>query len=274
MKKVLFSLFLSLLMMTQAHASIAVSPLRIEINANKVKANYYTTAIEVRGDSQNVMRFKIYPGYFEMGANSEVKIIDKSDSQYNLSKKIRYVPSEFTVQPGKTQKVRVNIANIKSLPDGESRGILYFEDVNSKEYNIPTGMSGIGAQMIVKTRIGVPIYIDKGNVKKDGRIEVFEVKNTSKGLFYDMKIVSTGNSKIRANGKIQISQGKKLIDEQNINEIIIGGNNQLVLHNKIDTSKLLTGQDYTIRVYFTYKDENGKPQKMIKEITYHNQGKM
>jgi len=274
MKKVLFSLFLSLMIMTQAHASIAVSPLKIEINANKVKANYVTTAIEVKGDAKDVMRFKLYSEFFDISTKNDMIMIAKSDSPYNIAKKIRFVPSEFTVQPGKTQKVRVNIANLKSLPDGESRAILYIEDVNTKEYNVPTGVSGIGAQMIVKTRIGVPVYIDAGKVQKIGDIENFEVKSTNKGLFYDLKIVSTGNSKIRANGKIQISQDKKLIDEQRVAEVVTGGNNYTLIHNKIDTSKLAAGQDYTIRVCLTYQDENGKTKKMIKEITYHNQGKM
>ena len=173
-KKILI-IALSTFLTVPAFASIAVSPMRVEINANKVRNNYVTTALEVRGDANVPVRFKATSGYFDIDDKGEAVMPETSTSPYDLSKKIRFVPAEFNVQPGKTQKLRINVANLKSLPDGESRAMLYIEDINPKEYNIPTGRAGIGAQLIVKTRMGIPVYIDRRKFNKNAKIESCEL---------------------------------------------------------------------------------------------------
>ena len=51
-------------MIMPAYASITVSPTRIEINANKIKNNYATTAIEIKGVPDKAIRYRAYTGYF------------------------------------------------------------------------------------------------------------------------------------------------------------------------------------------------------------------
>lgn len=248
-----------------AHASIVVSPTRIEINANKMKNNYVTSAVEIKGDSTKPMRFKAYTGYFKISDKSDIIFDEGKDDPYNMSSKLRFVPSEFTVPPGKAQKLRVNIANIKSLPDGESRAIIYLEDVNTKEYNVPQG-GGIGAQLILKTRVGVPVYVDKGNFTKKADVESYEIVKQKDGLYTKMKVVSTGNSRVRYNGIIQIIEGKKLLDEYPLDGAVVGGNNTYTALQKIDTAKIKKAGDYTIRLVFYYKDEKDN-RKCIKKDT-------
>jgi len=263
MKKIL-GLLTALMITLQAHASIAVAPTRIEIDANKLKTNYVTTAIEVRGDSKQPMRFRVYPGYFTINSNGEMNMDAPSD-EHDISKKIRYVPSEFNVMPGKTQKLRVNIAGISSLPDGESRAVLYLEDVNAKEFQVDTGMTGIGAQLIVKTRIGVPVYVDKGKFTRKGEIESFRVTKDGNRLLADMTIASTGNSKLRCNGKVQLAQGKKLLHEAQLAEKVISANGTLTSRDIIEMDNFTEKGEFTLRVVLSYVDENGKKQNMIKE---------
>ena len=274
LNKKILTTTLALFMTIPAFASVAVAPTRVEINANKIKNNYVTTAIEVKGDSQVPMRFKVYPGYFTIDNKGEVVMVDKAtNDSHDLSKKIRFVPSEFTVAQGKSQKVRLNIANLNQLPDGESRTMLYIEDVNPKEMNIPTGRAGIGAQLIVKTRIGVPVYIDKGKVTKDAEIEYLNIVIEKDGYYTDMKIVSKGNSKIRYAGNVQIIQGKKLITEYSIKGNVVGDNNFCINKQKIVTDKLTSGE-YTLRMVVSYCDENGKKKNIKKETNLNIQGKV
>ena len=75
MKKIL-GLIIAFAISIPAYASITVSPTRIEINANKVKNNYATTAIEVKGSSTTPMRFKAYTGYFNISDTADLKILD------------------------------------------------------------------------------------------------------------------------------------------------------------------------------------------------------
>ena len=272
MKKRLLSLILGLALAAPAYASIAVAPTRIELNANKVKNNYITTVVEVRGSSKEPIRFKAYPSFFKISEKSDVILLEKTNDPHDLSKKLRFVPSEFNVAAGKTQKVRINVSNINSLPDGESRAMLYIEDINPAQYSIPTGMNGIGAQVILKTRVGVPIYIDK-NATKIGDIESLQFVTENNSNYAVMKVVSTGNSRIRYKGKIQILDGKKLLSETNVDEVAVGGENFYVDKCQLDLSKVPAGE-HTMRAVISYNDQNGKIKNVKKEIVIKVEGKI
>ena len=273
LNKKILTTTLALVMTVPVFASVAVAPTRVEINANKIKNNYITTAIEVKGDSQVPMRFKVYPGYFTIDNKGEVVMVDKATNDpHDLSKKIRFVPSEFTVAQGKNQKVRLNIANLNQLTDGESRTMLYIEDVNPKEMNIPTGNAGINAQLIVKTRVGVPVYIDKGKVTKDADIEYLNIVKEKNDYYTDMKVVSKGNSKIRYSGKVQIVQGKKLVSEYNLSEKVVGANNFYVDKQKVEMNNIKETGEYTLRTVLSFFDENGKRKNIKKETILNIQG--
>ena len=250
-------------MAVPAYASITVTPTKIELNANKIKNNYATTAIEIQGSPEKAIRYRAYTDYFEIDENAKIKLSDGKNNPHNISSKIRFVPSEFTVPPGKSQKVRVNVANIKSLPDGESRAIIYLEDVQPKEINIPND-AGIGAQLVVKTRVAVPIYVDKGNFVKKAEIEFFDIVKQKDGLYTKLKVLSTGNSKIRYTGRIQIIEGKKLLDEYPIDGSAVGNNNSLTKLDKIKTNKITKSGEYTLRLLFSYIDEKDN-KKIIKK---------
>lgn len=273
-KNRIFSTALAMMLAVPAFASVAVAPTRVEINANKIKSNYITTAIEVKGDSQQPMRFKIYPGYFTIDSKGEVVMQDTSSDPHDLTKKIRFVPSEFTVAQGKNQKVRINIANLNQLPDGENRTMLYIEDVNPKEINIPTQRAGIGAQLIVKTRVGVPVYVDKGKVTKDAEIETLNVEQATDGLYTNIKVVDKGNSKVRLAIKAQIFKGKNLIKEYDMRGGTVGGNNYRIFREKINTADIKDSGEYSLRIIISYFDQNDKKINLKKETTINIQNKV
>jgi hypothetical protein len=264
-KKKVLGLLIAAMMAIPAYATITVSPTRIEINANKIKNNYATTAIEVKGSKDKPMRYRAYTGYFEISDKAEMILKEGENNPHNIASKIRFVPSEFTIPAGKSQKVRVNIANIKSLPDGESRAVIFLEDVNTKEMNIPNKV-GISTQLIVKTRVAVPVYVDKGNFIKKADVETFEIVKGKDGLYTKLKVVSTGNSRVRYEGKVQIIDGRKLIDEYPIVGSVVGDNNYLESSHKIKTDNVKKAGDYTLRLLLSYNDENNN-KKVIKKDT-------
>lgn len=256
MKKIL-GILIALMITTKAFASVTVMPTKIEFNANKTKANYLSTSIDIKGDDKEVMRFKVYPEYFTIDNKGEVVDCAGKTAPNDLSKKIKFVPSEFTVQPRKSQKIRLNVVNIKSLPDGESRCMLYIEDVNPKEYNFDTGRSNITAQLIVKTRIGVSVYVDKGKVVKNCDIENFNVTKDKNGYVINAKLVSTGNSKVRYKSFVQLYNGKKLAKEEQLTQGVVGDNNYNMIKDLLDLKGVPAGE-YTLKYVVTYTDQNGK----------------
>jgi len=265
MKKIL-GILISLMMASTVYASVAVSPTKIEINANNARSNYITAAIDIKGAEGKPTRYKLYPGYFTINEKSKIVTTDlATDDPHDISKRVRFVPSEFTIVPGKSQKVRININNVKLLADGENRAILYIEDVQPKEAEIDTGVSGIGAKIILKTRVAVPIYVDKGNFTKIGEIETFNIVKEKDGLYTTMKILSKGNSKIRYTAKMYILDGKKLISEYKVDGHAVGNNNYYVAKDKIPLNKIKGVGEYTIRAVVTYENEKGKKVNIKKE---------
>ena len=268
MIKKILGLLIALTMTSQVFASIAVAPMRLEINANKIKGNYLTTSIEVKGDKQKPMRFRVTKGYFTLNERGELNMVEDEDTNdpHDISKFVKFVPSEFNVMPGKSQRVRLNIINLNQFPDGESRAILFIEDVDPKELNVPLGAEGYGAKLVVKTRLGVPIYIDRGKVSKIGEIESLRIVKEPDGLYTEMRINSSGNSRVRYSGKVQIIQGKKLIDEYNIDGHPVAHGKFYIAKDKIKTDKMAAKGEYTLRAVLSYEDGNGKRQYMKQEV--------
>ena len=229
MNKILVLLLLILVLFLQkADAVLKVTPTLLELNANQTRANYLTASFDVQGDDNETIRFKIYPSYFKISPQGTMDIIEENSSEKdNLMENVRFVPNEFTLQNGNKQKVRLTITDLNNLPDGESRMVLFLEDVAAKELMLPSGMKDVTTKLIVKTRVGIPIYIDKGKFVKCAQIEKIDLKKQNKELHLDLKLTSSGNSKVRYSGKAQIIKDKELIGEYKIKNHVIGSNNTL-----------------------------------------------
>lgn len=266
--KYLFFLIYFITAVVQANAAIKVTPTVIELKANGAKNNYLTTSIDVQGSKTDTVRFKIYPEYFEITDQGTMNILEKKDSPNSLVKYARFVPNEFTVASGKTQTVRITITDLKLLPDGESRMVLFFEDVNAKEVILPYSQKNVTTKLIVKTRVGIPIYVDKGRVVKTANIESLTVENKNKILVSNIKISSSGNSKVRYTGKAQIMRGKELIAEYPVKNNVAGSHNSLFSQEKIPVEKIPQSGTYTLRMILNYKDANGKSKNLIKETVF------
>lgn len=267
MKKFLVLLLLTFIILGQkANAALKVTPTLIELNANETRGNYLTSSFDVQGDVNETIRFKIYPAYFKISPQGTMDIIEENISATdNLIKNVRFVPNEFTLQNGNKQKVRLTITDLKNLPDGESRMVLFLEDVAAKELMLPSGVKDVSTKLIVKTRVGIPIYLDKGKFVKCAQIENIDLKKQDKELQLAMKLSSSGNSKVRYTGKAQIIKDKELIGEYKIKNHVIGSNNTLSTLEGIPLKDIKENGNYTLRLVIQYSDEKGRLKSLIKE---------
>ena len=267
MKKILVSLLLAFTFLCQdTEAALKVTPTLLELNANETRGNYLTASFDVQGDANETIRFKIYPSYFKISPQGTMDIIEENSSEAdNLIKNVRFVPNEFTLQNGNKQKVRLTITDLKNLPDGESRMVLFLEDVAAKELMLPSGMKDVTTKLIVKTRVGIPIYLDKGKFVKCAQIENIDIKKQDKELQLALKLTSSGNSKVRYTGKAQIIKDKELIGEYKIQNQVIGSNNTLSTQEGIPLKDIKENGQYTLRLVIQYTDEKGRLKSLIKE---------
>ena len=265
MKKIIAMLLMLNAFSMSADAALKVSPMVIELDANKTKSKYLTTAFNVSAAKDETIRFKIYPSYFKITNEGKLLDLPNSNSQFSLVKNARFMPNEFTLSNGRTQKVRLTIANLDKLPQGENRMVLFLEDVVAKEVILPYHQKDINTKLVVKTRIGVPVYVDKGKFIKQARINQLAIKKDNENYLLNMQLESIGNSKVRYSAKAQIIQGKNLISEFPLNSSVIANNNVLNVSQIIPKNKCGNG-DCKLRVLIKYKNEKGQ-NKIVKDET-------
>jgi len=270
MKKILMLLALLILTVNTANAAVKISPSYVELEANKTKKDYTTGSFTITGGKDETIRFKVYPVFFQYDTKGRfVELEDKAQNN-SLMGKLKFYPSEFTCKNGITQKVRFTITDLKTLPAGESRLLLFLEDVNTKEIVIKKANGDIGGKILVKTRVGVPIYLDKGNFTKRGTLDTLAFKQNGDELNCEYKVSSTGNSKIRYNGFGYLTQGDKLIKQFDVHGSTVAGGTFLEKIQQLDIPKesIIEGQEYKIKFILTYKDENQREKVLKKEITF------
>lgn len=267
MLKKLLGLFIALFIIAgqiEAYA-LFVDPIRLEVNTNKSKKNYVPAVLNIGGDLVP-SRYKITTGYFTVNSNGDADIIEsKVEDKYDARDKVRFLPSEFNVKPGQTQKVRLNIVDIDKLPEGESRAMVFVENLDTNEYKQRYN-SKITLGIVLKTRIGIPVYIYKGKFIKHAKIDYFKVVEDETGKYTELKVNSTGNSLIKYNAKVQILDGRKLISEYPISTKAVAGNSSVISKDKIVTDKFTEAGEYTLRVVLSYPNEKNK-KKILKEET-------
>lgn len=267
MKRVFY--ILSVLILTGifsvSDAAIKVTPTILELNTNNARTNYLTASFDIQGDKNETIRFKVYPEYFKISDTGTMDIYENSDETDCLIKNARFVPNEFTLQNGKSQKVRLTIADLKSLPDGESRMVLFLEDVAAKELFLPSGQRDVQTKLLIKTRVGIPVYVDKGHFVKCAKIDAFNIEKNENEIKAALKIISEGNSKVRYTGKAQIIKDKKLIGEYPVKSNVVGSNSILLTNEAIPLENITDEGEYTLRMILNYSDEKGKLKSIIKE---------
>ncbi len=264
--KIIFA-FLMVSKLNFAFGAVKLAPTLIELDANKTRGNYITTAFRVQADKDETIRFKLYPEYFTITNEGKMDAVKNSESKNNLASYVKFVPNEFTLKDGSSQTVRMTFDNIKNLPEGESRMVMFLEDVKAKEIILPNKNKDVSTKLIVKTRLGIPIYIDKGHYVKVGSFDELNIKKNEKSLVYTMNLSSKGNSKIRYFGKAQIIKEGKLIKEFPVKSNTVGANGIYKETTAIPDENLDDGE-YIFKVVLTYKNEKGENKNLIKEVKF------
>lgn len=267
MNRIFCILFTFILMgnFSAANAAIKVTPTIIELNTKNARSNYLTASFDVQGDKNEIIRFKVYPEYFKISQTGTMELYENSDEADSLIKNARFVPNEFTLQNGRPQKVRLTIADLNSMPDGESRMVLFLEDVAAKELFLPSGQRDVQTKLLIKTRVGIPVYVDKGNFVKCAKIDTLNLQKKNNEINAALKIISQGNSKVRYTGKVQIIKDKNLLAEYPVKSNVVSSNSFLLTNENVPLKNITQAGEYTIRVILNYSDEKGKLKNLIKE---------
>jgi|GEM_PF-1076552 len=257
LKYLLLLSFMTLIISLPANAAIKLSTEKFEFNV-KPGDNYITGSFTVQNDDNEEIRFKAYPEYFEISEEGTIHTgLNKANSE-GITKNIRFNPTEFTLTPNSSQKIRFTITNVQNLPEGESRAALFLENAKTKQQALPANGARTSASLVIKTRIAVPIYVEKGRIIKTGSIDSINLKKFKNKYVYDLTVKSSGNSLIRAGGVGQIIKDDQLVTEFPINERPIQGGSAGKFKDIMPTTGLSSNQQYKLKLTLKYKDQNQK----------------
>lgn len=249
----------------KAFCAVRISPTVIELDSTDSRNNFITTSFEVSAAKNEKIRFKIYPEFFNISEQGSLTVNPDKNAPNSLVNKVRFVPNEFTLENGRAQKIRLTFVDINKLPDGESRLVLFLEDAVQRSLNLPSPQSGINTRVMVKTRVGVPVYLDKGRVSKIGALQDLNVTNVGDELNYSFALNSTGNSKIRYKANAQLIKNKELVDQFELKSSAVQAGTVQKQKGIIPVAKLLPNETYRLKTIVEYKDASGKSKSLISE---------
>lgn len=249
------------------YAAVKITPSRFEftLKPNSTR-NLINGSFSIQGGSNETIRFRVYPENFDIDEDGTVITGIENPFEKEFLGAIRFNPAEFTLLPGQVQRIRFTIPDITKLTDGEHRIALFMEDVKTKEEALPTYNENVSASIVIKTRAGLPIYINKGKTVKSGVIEKITAEKIN-GVYYSVLCVrSTGNSNIRIAGNAQIISKKRLIKEFPIDQHVIQAGNTGKFKFMLPVNDLNPNEEYKLKVTINFKDQNLANKYLVNEI--------
>ncbi len=193
---------------SQGHCgfSLGLSPVRWEAKGKPGKT--LRKVIELRCGSRAIQKVKVSKGDWTLNKEGS-PVFGKPESMTNSAASwIRFQPETLSIYPRQNKTVRISIKIPENIPAGSYRTALFFEppDPDKKTKNN-------AAQVFVRGRLALPIYVTVGDARPSGKIlETAWKTMNGKGPVPSLKIQNQGNAHLRMNGIFaakQLLSGKK-----------------------------------------------------------------
>lgn len=266
----LASLLLALLtvpyIILPALAGYQVDPLRIEMKISP-RQRVGTTVVTVRNPSDETIRLKAYVADWKLDENGGLMVLDEPPGPFSITQHVRFNPKEFELPPHQKQSVRMAIMLPPDAQDGEYHGMLFFEDLKTRTERMQTNVKGVNAAIEVKQRLGIAMYIYKGDVKPKVETGSFSCVPGENGkLKTEIVIHNNGNKHFRGTGSLfltrkdaQESDAKTHIEIPVLDykNLVIFPNSKLVINEIINTQDKpykLTPGSYNVELNIAAKD--------------------
>jgi len=150
--------------------SFGVSPIRLDLDRSARTGSVTVT----NDDPQKPLRVQMQALSWQQD--------DDGKDRYAPSEELTYLPRIMTVPPTESRLLRAGIR--VPAAEREKAYRLFIEEVPE-----PRSEGGAGAQVAVKVRFGVPVFVKPLKEEPSGAIELFEL---AKGLL-QVKVRNTGN---------------------------------------------------------------------------------
>jgi len=178
-----------LLLGAAARANISISPLVVETQVNRGQA---TGSITVSNLTSEEFRARVYSAPFTYNAEEGFQILDSSPQ--DLSPYLQFSPRELQIPGTEQRRIRFIARFPPSLPDGEYRAILFTENLKATIQEETDSTGDIIFRTTIVPRIGVAVYVRKGNISHELTLDSARYNPESKTL--DLLAINTGKASV------------------------------------------------------------------------------
>ncbi|WP_228060792.1 MULTISPECIES: P pilus assembly protein, chaperone PapD [unclassified Coleofasciculus] len=238
-----------------ALAQLGASPLVIEAEANQGQAQ---AIINVINSGDTPLRTRIYTEPFTYERDKGFQTV--SSSSNNLSPYLQFSPTELTVPPGATRRVRLRAILAPSLPDGEYRTAVFAEALKEST-------DASGRRVGVITRVATTVYVRKGDV--DPKLTVDSATFNSEQKTLQLLVHNTGDASVRLGVNWKLKQGETVVrtGESIPTAIVAQGDRNLLLNNPQSDPSPLPPGNYQLTGELTWGENNSNKLPFTVNLT-------
>jgi len=189
----------ALLWIDTVRAQVSLSPLVLELKADRGQAEGFFNVVN---NSDQPFRARVYTAPFTFDKERGFTTLPSSPT--DLTPYLQFSPRELEIAPGVTRRVRFNVLFPPSIEDGEYRTVIFTEplkEVTQTEKN--------GTSVQIKTRIGVTVFVRKGDVSPSITVESAHWNEAQKQI--QLLIHNTGKASTYVSGDWTLKQGDKVV---------------------------------------------------------------
>ena len=202
LSSIVFSTFL--LSENTAKADITISPLVIETAAKQGQAQGNITV--TNGDTKS-FRSRVYTEPFTYDLETGFKLLDSSP--FDLTPYLQFSPRELEVPGTDNRRIRFIARFPPSLPDGEYRTMLFTENLEATFQEEQNSSKGAIFRTAIVPRIGVAVYVRKGNISHN--LTAVNARFDSKSQQLQLLVKNSGKASVITQGEWTIKKGYKQI---------------------------------------------------------------
>lgn len=178
-----------LLLGTAARANIGISPMVVETEVNRGQAQ---GSITVSNQGAEDFRARIYSAPFTFDEEGGFQVLESSPQ--DLSPYLQFSPRELQVPGADQRRIRFIARFPPSLPDGEYRAILFTESLSPITQEQTNSTGDVIFRTTIVPRIGVAVYVRKGDISHELTIDSARYNPESKKL--DLLVMNTGQASV------------------------------------------------------------------------------
>lgn len=202
LSSIVFSTFL--LWGNTAKADVAVAPLVIETDVKQGQAQGTITV--TNGDTKS-FRARVYTEPFTYDLETGFKLLDASP--FDLTPYLQFSPRELQVPGTDNCRIRFVVRFPPGLPDGEYRAMLFTENLEATFQEESGTNNGAIFKTAIVPRIGVAVYVRKGNISHN--LTAVNARFDSKSRQLQLLVKNSGKASVITQGEWTIKKGDKQI---------------------------------------------------------------